>query len=251
MVVCTTVVAASGQSQKSAGAMEITGSNDAIKQKSPPIVEIVVPAGAGKTTLSQVLSRRDENTLIGANLELRKIGHIPIFVCNAPFLLPNFLRRCPTSRWFTWDEIKAMVYLRGWPRVLRQQASSNGTVILLDHGPVFKLATLLAFGPERLSCEGFEKWWNDMFKQWAFTLDMVIWLDASDENLVERINTRSQHHAIKGKSEREASEFLTRYRTSYEQILEKLTAYGRPTVLQFDTGRASIEQIADELSIYL
>ena len=229
--------------------MEMTESNNATKPKSPQIVELVGPAGAGKTTLLQVLSRRDEKTLVGADLQLRKLGHIPIFVGNAPFLLPELLRRCPTSRWFTWDEIKAMVYLRGWPRVLRQQASSNGTVILLDHGPVFKLATLLAFGPERLSCEGFERWWNDMHKQWAFTLDMVIWLDASDENLVERINSRSQHHAVKGKSEREVSEFLARYRTSYKQILAKLTAYGRPRVLQYDTGRASIEQIVDELSI--
>ena len=197
--------------------------------------------------LSRALSQRDEKILVGADLELRKIEHIPIFVGNAPFLLPALLRRCPPSRWFTWDEIKAIVYLRGWPRVLRQQASNNSTVILLDHGPVFKLATLLAFGPERLKSEGFEKWWNNMFKQWAFTLDMVIWLDASDTDLVERINTRSQRHAVKGKSELEAHKFLTRYRKSYNQILAKLIADGRPTLLKFDTSQASIERIVDEV----
>ena len=140
-----------------------------------------------------------------------------------------------------------MVYLKAWPRVLTQQAWNNGTVILLDHGPVFKLATLLAFGPDKLRSEHFEKWWNSMFKQWAYTLDMVMWLDAPDTLLVERINRRSQRHVVKGKSEQEAYGFLARYRASYEEIMAKLRANGGPTLLQFNTNQASVEQIVDEV----
>jgi shikimate kinase len=228
--------------------MEIL-SNDAFQQRRPLIVELVGPAGAGKTTLSRALSQRDKKILVGADLELRKMEHIPIFVGHAPFLLPVFLRRFRQGRWFTWEEIKAVVYLKAWSRILRRQATHGGTAILLDHGPVFKLATLNAFGPERLKSQGFEYWWNGILRQWAFTLDMVIWLDASDTNLVERINTRSQRHAVKGKSEQEASKFLAHYRTSYEEILAKLTAYGGPTLLQFDTSQASIEQIVDEVLV--
>ena len=224
-------------------------SHNAIKQKSPLIVELVGLAGAGKTTLARALSQRDEKILVAADLELRKREHIPIFVGHVPFLLPVFLRRCRSSRWFTWDEIKAMVYLKGWPRVLRQQASNNGTVILLDHGPVFKLATLNAFGPERLKSRGFEQWWHSMFEQWAFTLDIVIWLNAPYEILVERINARNQRHAVKDKSELEAYKFLIRYQTSYKQTLAKLTACGGPTLLHFDTSQASIEQIVDEVLV--
>ena len=224
-------------------------SSYAIKHKPPLIVELVGPAGAGKTTLSRVMSQHGEKHRIAADLQLRTMEHIPIFVRNIPFLLPVLLRRCRNSRWFTWDEIKAMVYLNGWHRVLRQQVSNNGTVVFLDHGPVFKLATLLAFGPDKLRSQDFEKWWHSMFEQWASTLNMVIWLDAPDALLVERINTRSQRHAVKGKSEREAYEFLARYRTSYKQILAKLTAYRGLTLLQFDTSQATIEQIADEVLV--
>src|SRR5574341_2597090 len=120
-------------------------SNNPIQQKRPLVVELVGLAGAGKTTLSRALSQRNEKFLVAADLELRKREHIPVFVGHVHFLLTVFLRRCRSGRWFTWDEIKAMVYLKGWPRVLRQQAGTNGTVILLDHGPVFKLATLNAF----------------------------------------------------------------------------------------------------------
>jgi shikimate kinase len=224
-------------------------SNNAINQKSPLIVELIGLAGAGKTTLSQALSQRDAKIWVAADLELRKREHIPIFVGHIPSLLPVFLRRCRSSRWFTWDEIKAMVYLKAWPHVLKQQAMQGGTAILLDHGPIFKLATLHAFGPERLKSQGFEQWWHRMFEQWAFTLDIVIWLNAPHKILVERINARNQRHAVKSKSEREAVNFLLGYQTSYEQVLAKLTACGGPTLLHFDTSQASIEQIVDEVLV--
>jgi len=213
------------------------------------VVELIGPAGAGKTTLARALSQRDEKILVAADIQLRKMKHILFFIRFAPFLLPVFLRRFRYGRWFSWEEIKAMVYLKAWPRVLKQEATHSATVILLDHGPIFKLATLNAFGPERLKCQDFEQWWDGMFKQWAFTLDMVIWLDAADTNLVERINTRSQRHAVKGESEQEAARFLARYRTSYEQIMAKLRAYGGPRLLQFDTSQTSIDQIVDEVLV--
>ena len=86
-----------------------------------------------------------------------------------------------------------------------------------------------------------------MFKQCASTLDIVILLDAPDTILVDRINTRSKQHAVKGKSDREAYDFLENYRTSFDQILERLTSYGELKVLHFDADRLSIDQIAAEV----
>jgi len=220
-----------------------------IVAKPPLVVELIGPAGAGKTTLARALSQRDEKILVAADIQLRKMEHILFFIGHAPFLLPVFVRRFRYGRGFTWEEIKAMVYLEAWPHVLKQEATHSARIILLDHGPIFKLATLNAFGPERLKCQGFEQWWDDMFKQWALTLDMVIWLDAADTNLVERINTRSQRHLVKGQSEQEATKFLARYRTSYEQVMEKLRSHGGPKLLQFDTSQTSIDQILDEIVV--
>jgi len=228
--------------------MELPQKNGS-KQNTPLFVEIAGPAGAGKTTLIQALSQQDEDIRIGVGLELRKKVHLPIFFSHVPFLLPVFLRPCRSSRWFTWEEIKAIVYLRGWPQVLRQLPANNGKTVLLDHGPVFKLAKLNAFGPRRIKCQGLEKWWHSMFKQCTSTLDIVILLDAPDTILVDRIKTRSQQHAVKGKSDREAYDFLESYRTSFDQILERLTSYGGLMVLQFDTNRLSIDQIAAEVLI--
>jgi shikimate kinase len=221
--------------------------NKAIMQKFPLIVELVGLAGAGKTTLSRALSQRDEKIQVASDIGLRNKEHIPIVIGHVPFMLSLFLRQRRSSRQFTWDEMKAMVYLKAWPHILRTEAMQSGTALLLDHGPIFKLATLNAFGPPLLRSQAFEQWWHSMFERWAFTLDIIIWLKAPDEILIERINTRNQRHAVKGKSEVEAHKFLMRYQKSYEQILTKLSAYGRPTLLQFDSSQASVEQIVDQV----
>lgn len=226
--------------------MEMLG-NTVIEKNSPLIIELVGPAGAGKTTLLHELIRCNDKILVGPELELRKTEHIPVFISQAPFLLPVILRGDKSSRWYTWEEIKYMVYLIGWPRVLRQQTGSNYTTIILDHGPIFKLATLNEFGPESLKSPQLELWWQSMLNQWASELDLVIWLDAPDFILLERINKRSQKHAVKGKDDHEAHEYLARYRKSYEQILKRITTDRGPSLLKYDTGKLSIEEIAGNI----
>lgn len=215
-------------------------------QKPFLIMELVGPAGAGKTTLSRVLSHRSAMIQIGSEIELRKTKYLPVFLRTTLSLLPIFLRQLLHRQWFTWDEIKYLVYLKGWSEVLKREAG-RAAAVLLDHGPVFKLATLHEFGPERLKTDGFKPWWNHIFKQWASTLDLVVWLDAPDMILENRINSRDQRHLVKGKTGSEVVHFLARYRASYEEILEKLRTNGRPLLLQFDTSRTSIEQVADEI----
>lgn len=215
--------------------------------KSQLIAEVAGLAGAGKTTLIQALRQRDSKLLIGAELELRKKGSLPVFIRISPYMLPVLFHRCQSSRWFTWEEIKYMVYLQGWPHVLRRQANTSRKSVLLDHGAIFKLATLNEFGPVRLKDQHYESWWHRMYMQWAHTLDMVIWLEAPESILVERINRRDQKHAMKGKSMSEARRFLARYRSSYEQILDKLAAYRQPSLLRFDTSKTTMIDIADEV----
>lgn len=221
--------------------------DNTIVGRSPLVVEMCGPAGAGKTTLLRALSQCNQVFVEGAHLRVRRIGHIPFFLSNALLLLPAFLSHHRNSRCFTWDEIKMMVCLKGWPHVLRRQASNNGTVTVLDHGPVFQLTRLHAFGPEKINSQSFEEWWDSMLKQWATIMYMVVWLDAPDAVLLERIHTRNRWHIIKGKSGQEACEFLGRYRTSYEHIISALTAEGGPQVLRFDTDQKSVDQIVDKV----
>src|SRR5688500_18651010 len=166
--------------------------DDRIKLKPPLIMELIGPAGAGKTTLSRVLSQRDEDIVIGPDIELRKVSHIPVFIRSISSSVPLFLYQRKSNRQPTWTELKDIAYLKGWPDLLRRRSSNTGKVILLDQGPVFRMATLHEFGPESLRSEASKTWWLHLYEQWASTLDILIWLDTSDSILMERINTRTK-----------------------------------------------------------
>lgn len=207
------------------------------------VMELVGPACAGKTTLTRTLVERGTNISIAADISVRRPRHLANFVRTAPLLFPELLPGHSNSRWFRWEEIKSMVYVQGWTRVLTQLAANNPGVVLLDQGPVFRLALLHAFGPDRIREPMAGRWWGEMFQEWARFLDLVVWLDAPNPILEKRINARDRWHEVKGKSEQDVFEFLDHYRRSYRHILTVLSANGGPRVICFDTSQTSIDDL--------
>lgn len=213
----------------------------------PRFIELVGPAGAGKSTLASALCRRNRKIMIGTEIAFRKVEQFPVFIESIPLVLSSLFSRTEGSRRWTWDEIKYVVYLKKWDRVLKRQADSHSGMILLDHGPVFKLATLHAFGPDWLRTAAADAWWRDFFQQWAALLELIVWLDAPDALLKTRINARNQKHSVKGKSETEVLQFLAHYRTSYQYVLSGLVASNGLSVIQYDTSRESLDEITKRI----
>ena len=75
-------------------------------------------------------------------------------------------------------------------------------------------------------------------------LDLVVWLDAPNDLLVNRIRDRKQSHECKNSSDREACDYLDTYRNSYREMISKFLSRGRPQVLRFDTSQQSSDEIA-------
>ncbi len=211
------------------------------------VVELAGPAGTGKTTLSAMLAQHGRDIRVAADISVRRPEHLAVFVRNSPRVLALLFPPRRDSRRFTWEEIKSVVYLKGWPQVLDRQIASNKGVILLDQGPVFRLATLHAFGPEMLRTPAADELWSEMFRHWASALDLVIWLDAPNPVLESRINTRERWHAVKGKPAREVSQFIDHYRMSFVHVLGELSAIGGPPVIRFDTSQAPIDEVMSAL----
>jgi shikimate kinase len=205
------------------------------------VLELVGPAGAGKTTLSRTLCQRDPRMVAG--LRVGKARQARLTLQHSAALLPTFLRRHRSDRWFNRAELRAMAYLAGWPEVLGRDAPEP-RVTLLDHGPVFRLAVLREFGPALTRSGAFERHWSLELERWGALLDRVVWLDASDDVLMERIRQREQDHGVKEGSDEAVRAFLGRYRTRLEDVLGRLSKAGGPTALRFDTARQSSEQIA-------
>jgi cytidylate kinase len=205
------------------------------------VVEVAGLAGAGKTTLAQALRQHDDHFMVGVHL--RRTSYLPYAASITRSFLPVFLREYRHSRWFTREEMRSMIYLKAWHHAVSRRRAAEGNIAILDHGPVYRLAWLHEFGPEIVGSRKFAQWSDRVLKQWAASLDLVIWLDAPDAILVERIVARDRWHVVKAKSEPETYQFLARYRASYERVLAGLTLNGGPRVLHFNTDQTSLDQI--------
>ncbi len=117
------------------------------------------------------------------------------------------------------------------------------------------MAMLHGFGPPRLKSQSFDKWWNQALTRWASVVDVAIWLNAPDETLIERIQTRNKEHRLQDSSLQATWNYLEKYRSSLSSVILKLSAYNRLRILNFDTHCQSFtnlkSEVFDELSTYM
>ncbi len=218
----------------------------------PRVVEFIGLAGSGKSTLTTALLKNTNGTVAVVPPYFREMRDIPFFVVNAiralPFLvsviLKNRLDRYPTAREVAW-----IVILTGWHRRLKAQASRTDKVLVLDQGPVFMLAMLYLYGPKVLQRSTAARWWASMARKWGGTIHLLICLEASERTLVARIRRREVWHGVKDRSDLEACEYLSRYRTAYAHVLSLLNGDGaRVEVMSVNTERHSIKETMELLS---
>jgi deoxyadenosine/deoxycytidine kinase len=214
----------------------------------PRIVEIIGPAGAGKTTLCQALSKCNRSISLSNFPDVRKISDAPFFIWYGLHISPTLFsltrrdRRKLTRREFAWLSI-----LYGWPDILYNELKKD-KVIILDQGPVYLLAEAGEFGPESMLSPKAKTFWDRLYSRWAYTLELIIWLDAADADLQKRICTRDKEHVVKNESAEITSTFLNRYRRAYERTVSiLLTNHPALPVLRFDTSLHPPEEIAGQL----
>jgi len=215
----------------------------------PHLVEVVGLAGAGKTTLSHALTRLDAHVHLGSFPDVRRISEAPFFLWNGlrtslTLPQPHGEARKLTRREFAW-----MCILRGWSTRLTKSWESD-EMIVLDQGPVYLLTELCEFGPEYLQGNEAQEFWKKLSSRWAQTLDAIIWLDATDEDLMARIRSREKDHIVKRETDETTIAFLERYRRAYSHLILKLTMeHPDLPVLRFNSSRFSAEEIAAQLII--
>ncbi|MGR9012445.1 MAG: AAA family ATPase [Gammaproteobacteria bacterium] len=209
------------------------------------VMEIVGPAGAGKTTILSALSKHDEK--IRPIYGFRHKRYIPLYVKHAILLSPFLLLQYAKRRWYSPKEVNRMIRLKATRQILERQMAHEDLPILLDQGPIYTLSVLAEFGSQHTKNQDFIKWWEKTLQEWSETLALIVWVDAPDEVLLERIHTRSKQHVIKEKSNQEAIDFLGRFRSVYQQTIEKLKATGDAQVICYDTSQCSMESIVDTL----
>ncbi len=145
-------------------------------------------------------------------------------------------------------EIAFMALLNGWDEYINSSVNSINTTLLLDQGAIFLISYLNTWGPEGLFKPNMQGWWNKVYGKWSKTIDLVILLDASDELLVNRINSRPQDHYIKGEPSQKSQNWIADYRKLYNEILEKLVSFDQSMlIIKIDSGIYSTEDIINKI----
>jgi deoxyadenosine/deoxycytidine kinase len=213
-----------------------------LRRRGSVVVELVGPAGAGKTTLRRVLAQRVTSARVGVRVDRRR--DFPAGAMSALSLIPEFgacaLNGRPT---LAWQSTVQLVRLDALHRSVRRAAASHAGPVILDEGAVF------AFTKLRLLAQGLEvdpmaERVHKALERWRRTLDVIVWIDAADEVLTTRIRARPKAHRVKEESEVEIAKFLAGYRVAYGQVLSKLAAHGGPLVLRFETGSEPVDALA-------
>jgi deoxyadenosine/deoxycytidine kinase len=214
------------------------------------IVEIIGLAGTGKSTLSNVLSKCTDQVILETPPFYRRTDNISFFVRNLFLFLPSMLRIYlhKNGRYPSWEQLVGLVILNGWHRVLNQRAFKEDKIYILDQGAIYLLVELTLFGPERIKQSNVKLWWDHVFRNWAETIDLVIWLDTSLPVLVERIRSREIWHSIKDRNDDDAYQYLELYRRAYESVISRLmTCSTTLKVFRLDTGQNSLKETLEKV----
>ncbi|HET9387365.1 MAG TPA: hypothetical protein VFO67_19675 [Gemmatimonadales bacterium] len=195
------------------------------------IVELVGPAGAGKTTLARGASETDSSIKSGLSLwglPKRRL------LSSAIALLPTILRATLKRSRLTASETAQMIRLGALRQVVAEEAQRH-RVIILDEGPVFALSWLDVFFARN---RDHATWRRRVIAQWARLLDVVVFIDASDITLAHRIRTREKPHMVKALSDAEIFGFSDGFRRAFERAIGELAQAGPLVVdtLRTDTG---------------
>jgi hypothetical protein len=144
------------------------------------------------------------------------------------------------------EDLKLVIQINALRRLLRRESEKGYQALVLDEGGVFGLAKLRAFGDGPAASDSIS-WMSSLFNQVGPTLDAVIWLDAADAVLAQRIRERDKPHRTKNLPEAEMCEHLARYRAAFERVMAELTQRNALKVIKFRTDREPLEDIANQI----
>lgn len=216
----------------------------------PQVVELVGPAGAGKTTLRRALAALEPRAHTAVRIDRRRefgvVMHTALRLL-VPVLAGTADRRGAPS----WGDAVQLVRLRALRPAVDRLVANSGQLVLLDEGPVYALAKLEAYSGAARDTGAFGALWRDALARWRPTLDVIVWLDAPDELLVHRIRARAKAHRIKMAATLEAACFLSRYREAYGTVVARFCTPGGPRLLRIDTASGTPAEQAVRLTAAL
>jgi deoxyadenosine/deoxycytidine kinase len=141
--------------------------------------------------------------------------------------------------------MRCVYLLEAWRNRANDASSPTPILTVMDHGPIFRLTYLRVFGLSLTKTRRFRRWWDQMLADWSQSLQGIVCLEASNEELIGRVRRRQgRSNRFQARSDSGAQKFLEDYRRGYDEVLSSIARQGGPEVMTFNTQHQSPDEIA-------
>jgi shikimate kinase len=200
-------------------------------------VELLGPPGSGKTTLLANLAKHGNR--VACVDRTRTLRGMPHLLRGATAVAPVVVGKHPT-----WQQTRWIVRVEAAALLVRRAASTRMPAVVFTQGPVYSLARL---ADSNTPAPRLTHWRAAKTRQIANLLNVVVFLDAPNDVLLHRIQTREKGHALKHIPSQLEHAGLVHSRSALESTLAELTGDGGPEVVCFDTSRTSVAVMTESL----
>jgi hypothetical protein len=190
------------------------------------LVELIGPAGSGKSTMLRAIRATDERIHVDLSLWGQPR---PALARAALALVPTAMRALGEGRPLGLAEAGVMIRMMALLRRVEQERQRRDGLFVLDEGPLFGFTWLRVFyGPPRGRAR--TTWHAAMRAAWTSHFAAIVQLDSPDRELARRIRDRVKPHLFKDASDDEIDHFTAVYRRAFAATLSDLDDPALPVV---------------------
>lgn len=209
--------------------------------KRAKVFEIIGPAGSGKTSLAKKLSTASNSLVTSVSWHDKKSVLVKVVFRRLFPIVSLAIKKVPV------ETIKELIGLETELDIMKQHKERHVLPcrnLVLEIGPVFKVAKILMEGKMKDS-----ELAKRMCRKIADIVDLLVWIDAPNDILQLRINSREKQHIMKAQTSESMYEFLENYRKAFASVISE-SGGGFP-VVRFDSSIMSVDELSDTIRRFL
>jgi deoxyadenosine/deoxycytidine kinase len=206
------------------------------------IIEVIGLAGAGKSTLTRAMFETIPNNLGSYRLaKARSTIRILLSIFRAlPLILIQGKTRIGIKQWYWLGHFEASIH-----DLNRRSQIEGCQVLILDQGPIFEFIAIKRYLLSGRYGDYLASVYFKLLQKFYASIDAVVYLQAPDSVLLERVMSRHSSHLLKNMNVDEQRNQMAFYRAEYNNIFSAATAAG-VSVVTLDTQLYSESQMLNE-----
>lgn len=206
-------------------------------------VEVVGAAASGKSTLLR--------NLMGGELDVKRGWRF-----RHPWIVLELLRAVfrETRTW--WESLgpgssvdhfakRCLLAPEMQTEMVLMGRTPKADWLILDQGLIYSLTFIKVFGNLEPDSRGHQIL-LDSQELWSKYLAGIIWPDADDSKIRERLNNRSQKHRMDSQDAEGIDSFVARYRVAFAEVIDAFVTISHVPILRIQTDQVGSDAVCND-----